>query len=54
MLRLIWFFVLLVWFAYIGNLIRISDMHIVVKVLLTIGDFVIGYYTCMLCLHDAE
>jgi hypothetical protein len=54
MLRLLWLFVLAGWFAYIGHLIIISDIHILFKVILTIGDIVIGYYCCMACLHDSE
>lgn len=54
MLRLIWFFLMMMWFVYIGKLINASDIHIAIKVLLLIGDAIIGYYTCMLCLHNAE
>lgn len=48
MLRLIGFFLLVSWFGYIGRLICISDIHIVFKILLMIGDLAIGFYTFIL------
>ena len=45
---------MMAWFVYMGKLISASDIHTAIKVLLLIGDVAIGYYACMLCLHDAE
>ena len=46
-MRWLWLLVLIGWFGYIGRLISVSDIHIVLKILLFIGDLIIGSYNCI-------
>jgi len=52
MLRFIWFCLVLGWFGFIGRLICVSDIHIVFKILLMIGDLAIGFYTFVLYYNE--
>ena len=53
-MRWLWLLVLTAWFGYIGRLILISDIHIAYKILLLIGDFVIGLYNFIVYYKESQ
>lgn len=53
-MRCLWFVMSSAWFGCIGRLICASDIHIVYKTLLFIGDLVISFYNFIVYYNESE
>ena len=44
-LSFLWYIVYVMWFGFVGRMIIVSDQHIIVKILMLIGDVWWALYT---------
>ena len=44
LLGVLWYIGCVLWFGFVGRMIIVSDQHIIVKILMIIGDLWWGFY----------
>ena len=44
-LSVLWYILYVAWFGFVGRMIIVSNQHIIVKILMLIGDIWWGFYT---------
>lgn len=46
-LEALWYISYIFWFGFVGRIIIVSDLHIIVKIIMIIGDLWWGFYVFM-------
>jgi hypothetical protein len=46
-LEALWYISCILWFGFVGRIIIVSDLHIIVKIIMIIGDLWWGFYVFM-------